>query len=398
MNYWKQTIAVTQWEFSRFFKPKNEAIGIVVMIITSTVFYLGGKYAFSNKGSGDASDKMEISVLHIDDALTGTLQARYTITPIAPKDKTGFLERIMREKNGVLLEQDLGTFKVYAYKHTGATDELKTRLGEYHKQRQMQKIGLTPDELNSIMSPPTILESFQHTDHSKHRRILSYFFAGLMVVAVFLSFAYQFTAITGEKQLRITEQIVSAISPQVWMDGKILGITLTGLASIVTYSIVSVIAGVLYYQFTGRPLTGMLAYLHVPSILTYLPFALAGILIWNSLLAAVASVITDPNTSGKSSLMMLPVLFVAASFMVTRDPDNSFSIFLSWFPLTSATSMPMRSAIADVATWEIAGSFIVLLLTFYLLRKLAAKIFRVSILLSGKEPSWKEVYRMSKMS
>jgi ABC-2 type transport system permease protein len=228
--------------------------------------------------------------------------------------------------------------------------------------------------------------------------VLALFFAGLMILAVFLSFAYQFTAITGEKQLKITEQIVSAISPQVWMDGKILGITLMGISSMLTYSVLSIIGGILFFQFMGMPISGILDYLYLPSIILYLPYALAGILIWNAILAAIASIITDPNNSGKTSLMMLPLVFVLASFLVTRDPDSGLSVFLSWFPLTSATSMPMRWAITEVSFWQLAGSFLVLVLTFYFLRKLAAKIFRVSILITGKEPTWSELYRLSKQS
>jgi len=215
-------------------------------------------------------------------------------------------------------------------------------------------------------------------------------------MAVFLSFAYQFTAITGEKQLKITEQIVSAISPQIWMDGKIFGISLIGITSMLTYAIMSILGAMLIFQFTNLPASSILDYIYLPSILLYLPFALVGILIWNAILAAIASIITDPNNSGKSALMMLPVLFVLASFLVIRDPDSSLSIFLSWFPLTSATSMPMRWAITEVGYWQLAGSFILLLLTFYFFRKLAAKIFRVSILITGKEPTFSEVYKLSK--
>jgi ABC-2 type transport system permease protein len=94
--------------------------------------------------------------------------------------------------------------------------------------------------------------------------------------------------------------------------------------------------------------------------------------------------------------MMLPLLFVMASFLVTRDPDSRLAVFLSWFPLTSATAMPMRWAVTEVGFWQPAGSFLLLMLTFYLLRKLAAKIFRVSILMSGKEPSWNEIFRLVK--
>jgi ABC-2 type transport system permease protein len=394
MKYLKQVITVTRWEFSRFFKPRNEAVGIVVMLIVSSVFYFGGKYAFSN-----TDKKLEISVLNdMDYALTEILKNDYKIYRIPAEQKTEFLERLKNEKEGVFLEKDGETFTILAYKNSRAVKKLKASLTEYHKQSEMQKIGLSPDQLSAVLSPAPVVESFLYTNNSKNRFVLACFFAGLMVMAVLLSFAYQFTAITGEKQLKITEQIVSAINPQVWMDGKIFGITLTGISSMFTYSVMSIIGGMLFFQFAGKPISGIFDYLSLPAILLYLPFALAGILIWNAILAAIASIITDPNNSGKSSLMMLPMVFVIASFLVTRDPDSELSIFLSWFPLTSATSMPMRWAITEVGFWQLAGSFLVLALTFYFLRKLAAKIFRVSILITGKEPTWSEVYRLSKQS
>jgi len=394
MKYWKQVITVTRWEFSRFFKPKNEVIGIVIMLVVSSVFYFGGKFAFS-----DTDKKLEISVINdIDFMLTEFLKDDYIINRIPAQQKSKFLDRLKKEKDGVLLETDGATFTLFAYKNSRDIKKLKTYLTEYHKQREMQRIGLSPDELSAVLSPASIVETFLYTDNSKNRLVLSWFFAGLMILAVFLSFAYQFTAITGEKQLKITEQIVSAISPQVWMDGKILGITLTGISSMITYSLLSIIGGVLFFQFTGLPASVILEYLYLPSIALYLPFALIGVLIWNAILAAIASIITDPNNSGKSSLMMLPVVFVIASFLVTRDPDSGLSVFLSWFPLTSATAMPMRWAITEVGFWQLAGSFLLLVLTFYFLRKLAAKIFRVSILITGKEPTWGEVYKLSKQS
>jgi ABC-2 type transport system permease protein len=196
--------------------------------------------------------------------------------------------------------------------------------------------------------------------------------------------------------LKITEQIVSAIKPQVWMDGKIFGITLTGLSSMFTYAMISILGGMIFFQFSGSPVSRILDFLHFPSVLLFFCFALTGILIWNAFLAAIAAMITDPNNSGKSSLMLIPILFVVASFLVIRDPDNKLAIFLSWFPFTSATAMPMRWAITEVTGLELAASFILLVLTFYILRKLAAKIFHISILISGKEPGFKEIIKLSK--
>jgi ABC-2 type transport system permease protein len=392
MNYLKQVITVTRWEFNRFFKPRNEALGIVIMLVVFALFYFGSKYAFS-----ETDTKPEVTVFKgVDVFLTEILNNHYIIKQIPKEDKSKFIEQLQNEKVGVLLETDMDKFVVHAYKNSRAIKKLKTHLTDYHKQREMQKIGLSPAELAAVLSTAPVVDSFIYPDNSKHRLVLSLFFAGLMIMAVFLSFAYQFTAITGEKQLKITEQIVSAISPQVWMDGKIFGITLTGISSMLTYAILSTLVGMLFFQFTGLPVSGILNYLYLPSILLYVPFALVGILIWNAILAAIAAIITDPNNSGKSSLMMLPLLFVISTFLVPRDPDSGMAIFLSWFPLTSATSMPMRWSITEVGFWELAGSFLLLVLTFYFLRKLAAKIFRVSILITGKEPTWSEVFRMSK--
>ncbi|WP_257667937.1 ABC transporter permease [Parapedobacter tibetensis] len=394
MKYLKQVITVTSWEFSRFFKPKNEALGIVIMLVVSTVFFFGGRYAFS-----DSDKKLEISVLNNTDVtLTEFLNSHYVLNEIPIDDKANFIGDLGNERDRVLLEAYSDNFILHAYKNTSDINKIKAHLTEYHKQSEMQKIGLSPDELTTVLSPAPVIESFVYTDNSGKRVVLSYFFAGIMLMAVFLSFAYQFTAITGEKQLKITEQIVSAISPQVWMDGKIFGITLTGISSMLIYAVLSIVGGMLFFQFRGLPASGILDYIYLPSIVIYLPFALVGILTWNAILAAIASIITEPNNSGKSSLMMLPLVFVIASFLVTRDPDSGLSIFLSWFPLTSATSMPMRWAITEVGYWQLAGSFILMVLTFYFLRKLAAKIFRVSILITGKEPTFSEVYKLSKQA
>lgn len=393
MSYIKQVLTVTRWEFGRFFKPKNELIGLFVMLIVFTLFYFGSKLAFSDK-----SPKITVFLLNDENgAIAEVLKNDFKLQTLPIDQKDQFIKNLSINKEGVLINKNDKSIELYAYKLNNDIKELKGFLDGYHKQVEMQKLGLTADQLSKVLSSAPIEESYVYTENSNKRLILAFFFAGLMIVAVFLSFAYQFTAITGEKQLKITEQIVSAISPQVWMDGKIFGITLTGMSSMITNSLLITVGTVIFFQFTGSPISKVVDFLNLPLIVLYLPFAILGVLIWNAMLAAIASIITDPNNSGKSGLMMLPILFVMASFFVTHDPDNGFSVFLSWFPLTSATSMPMRWAITEVGVEQLIGSFILLVITFYFLRKIAAKIFRVSILMTGKEPSWSDVYKFIKM-
>ncbi len=391
MNYINQIRTVTLWEFRRFYKLKNELLGIVIMLAIFSISYFGMRYALSG-----SDDKAVLTVAqNIDPVLTKMLLAEFEISSIPQEETDGFIKQISETKEGLLLLPVDENFVIHAWKKPRSLSSLQEILNSYQRQLAIEASGLSLAEFSAMMLPASLTEFYFQDAGQRGGRVPAFFFAGLMILAIFLSFAYQFTAITGEKQLRITEQIVSAIRPQVWMDGKILGIALTGISSMLTYMVISILGGMLFFQFSNVPLGNIMQYIHLPSIALFFIFSLMGILLWNAALAAIASVITDPNNSAKSSLMMLPVVFVLLSFLVIREPDSGLALFLSWFPLTSATALPVRWVVTEVPLWHLPGSFAVLTVTFYIFRKLAAKIFRVSILMSGKEPSWGEVWKLA---
>jgi len=389
MNHFRQVWNVTMWEYRRFFKPKNEILGIVIMLIIFTIGFSAGKYAIS-----DDTEKKPLSVMAgLDPRLESLLTGPFTVTVIQEAGKSTFLASIASSHKGMLLEQSGDQFLLFSWQKPGNLTKLTTILDQYRQEKLLEKLNLTRSQFEDAGRSAELEIIPLKPAENRGGKVLAFFFAGLMVLAVFLSFAYQFTAITGEKQLRITELIISAIKPQVWMDGKIYGITLTALSSMLIYSVMGLVGGMLFFQFTGVPPSSVLHYLHPGSILVFLAFTLMGIVMWNAFNAAIASVITDPNNSGKNSIMLLPLVFVVASLLVLRNPDNQVSAFLSWFPLTASTAMPLRWIVADVSWWQLAGSYFVLTATFYILRKFAARIFHSSILNSGKEPTWKEVFR-----
>ena len=389
MNYLKQLTTVALWEYRRFYKPKSEAWGLVVMLLVSMLFYFGSRLALADDG-----EKIKLAITQNSDTLlVNLLSDRFELNIIPIDEKDEIKSKISQSREGLLLVQHENSFTLHAYRKPWELRELKPILDEYNKTIALQVRGIDRQDFDAILLPAVVNESYQIVRRTPGRVVMAFAFAGLMIFSVFISFAYQFTAITGEKQLRITEQIVSAIKPQVWMDGKIIGITLTALSSMVTYSLLGILGGTLFFQVTNVPVATILQYIHLPSMVLFLFFSMIGVLMWNSLLAAIASIITDPHNSAKSSLMLMPLLFVLASFLVIREPDATISVFLSWFPLTSATAMPIRWAVTDVHWLELISSFILLIATFYLFRKLAAKIFRISILVTGKELTWSEVVR-----
>ncbi|MDD3666219.1 MAG: ABC transporter permease, partial [Bacteroidales bacterium] len=85
-----------------------------------------------------------------------------------------------------------------------------------------------------------------------------------------------------------------------------------------------------------------------------------------------------------------------SGFLALGDPDTGFMQFLSLFPLTSGSVMPARLVLGDVSPWEVLASIVLLVAAIWLMRKVATFIFRTSILISGKEPSFREVWRWAR--
>jgi len=91
--------------------------------------------------------------------------------------------------------------------------------------------------------------------------------------------------------------------------------------------------------------------------------------------------------------MFLPMIPVAMTMSVLRDPDHLSSRVLTWFPLTSPSAMPARVILSNVGVLEIMVSLALLVGTIWLVRRLAGRIFEIGMLMYGKEPTLREMLR-----
>jgi ABC-2 type transport system permease protein len=114
----------------------------------------------------------------------------------------------------------------------------------------------------------------------------------------------------------------------------------------------------------------------------------------NSFLAGFAATIDDPNHSSRSIVMFIPLVPVMLSFSILGSADSGLAVFLSIFPLTSFAAMPIRVAEVGVPWWQWVIALGLLLATLYWARKLAARLFRLGITMYGKEPTWKDIWRV----
>jgi len=219
-----------------------------------------------------------------------------------------------------------------------------------------------------------------------------FFFLFLMFTGVFATNQQILTSVIEEKNSRVMEVILSAISPFQLMAGKILGLAGAGLV------LVAVWGGAGYGAATSRGLSGVVT----PANLAYFViYFILGFLLISSVFAAIGSAC---NTLKEAQSMMMPVMLLFITPMITwffiaQHPQAPVSIVLSFIPPITPMIMILRiAAYPELPLIQIILSIIVLGASVPAVMWVSAKIFRTGILMYGKPPSLRELVRWLRYS
>jgi ABC-2 type transport system permease protein len=228
-----------------------------------------------------------------------------------------------------------------------------------------------------------------------------------------------------EKTSRIVEIITSSVKPIELMLGKLLGVCLVALTQfslwIATYAGVTILAAPVAQFFINQRMgdfqnslnavdaTGTAA--NMPSdidlsfleqfsidplfVLYFFVFFVLGFLMYSSIFAAIgAAVDSEQDSQQFMTPVMLPIfLGYILNFRIAEAPDSTFAIVASLFPLTSPINMVTRMLVSNVPFWEVLLSILLLILSLIGMLLLAARIYRTGILMYGKKPTFKELYK-----
>jgi ABC-2 type transport system permease protein len=226
-----------------------------------------------------------------------------------------------------------------------------------------------------------------------------------------------------EKTNRIIEIIVSSVKPFKLMLGKIIG---TSLAGILQFVIWAILGGALLFgistMFGVQPgaasavspemmdaaqkeMGSIQMYFHeiwnLPIgtlIICFIIYFIGGYFLYSSLYAAIGAAV-DSETDSQQFLLpiIMPLMLgvYVGFFTVINDPHGTVATVFSMIPLTSPIVMLMRIPFG-VPLWQLILSITLLFGTFLAVVWFASKIYRVGILMYGKKPTWKELYKWLK--
>ncbi|MDA8531770.1 ABC transporter permease [Flavobacteriaceae bacterium] len=303
--------------------------------------------------------------------------------------------------------------------------KIEKRIGEL----KLKKMGV---DLSKISAAKTYVninqEDFEGVKTSKAGSFLKLIFGGaagyLLFMFIIIYGNLIMRSVIEEKSSRIIEVIISSVKPIQLMLGKIFGTSLAGITQFAIWVILIAILSFAASNFFGIDLSAnpqqemmtaavsdvnanselqaLIAELHslplINLIVAFVLFFVGGYLLYSSLYAAIGAAV-DNETDTQQFLMPVVILLVVGFyigfFTALEDPHGTISVVFSYIPFTSPIVMLIRIPFG-VPIWEQILSLSVLIFSFLVTVWIAAKIYRVGILMHGKKPSYKDLIKWLK--
>ncbi len=308
----------------------------------------------------------------------------------------------------------------------GFLTQVEKTIGSKLTNLELQARGIDVDLIEESQSTVSIeIQNFAGERTSKMATYVKMLFGGaagyLLMMFIIIYGNMVMRSVIEEKTNRIIEIIISSVKPIHLMLGKILGTSLAGITQFfiwvvlggIMLTIVSSIAGVEIAAVDGPQQQAMeqisdnelqqlvidIAKLPMLTLLvSFLVYFIGGYFLYSAIYAAIGAAV-DNETDTQQFLLpvILPLMLgiYVGFFAVLENPHGLVSVVFSMVPLTSPIVMLMRIPFG-VAWWELAISIGLLILSIAGVVWVAAKIYRVGILMYGKKPSYKELYKWLK--
>lgn len=314
------------------------------------------------------------------------------------------------------------TYKIPVYTKGGGgfgfLELINNVVGKELYKRNLLKSGLDAETIKIIerdfeIEKKKVTKEGLEKDYSTFSSVLGFIMAFLVYIMLVLYGSTVMRGVIEEKSNRIIEILVSSTKPKDILFGKVTGIGAVGLTQILIWIVFVIILfslpGILSI-FQGSNIIEMsrisnqeiqqfksfeIPPINIWLLITFILYFLFGYFLYSILYAGIGSAVDQEQDAQYLSIpvfvpLILPILI---SSYILANPNGILSVILSIFPFFSPILMIIRIASTSVPWWEILLSFTLMTLTFWLAIWMSSKIYRVGILIYGKKPNFREIWR-----
>ena len=217
--------------------------------------------------------------------------------------------------------------------------------------------------------------------------ILPVAFMMLMFMGIMTGGGTMLTSTIEEKSSRVVEVLLSAVSPMELMAGKLLGSVSLALVAMSLYILIGL---ALLSSFS---LFGLLDIWLIPYLLI---FFLIGFFVIGSLMLAIGAAVNEMSEAQSLQMPLMMIVMIPWFIWpaVSRDPNSTLSVVVSFFPPVNTFGMLLRMASSQPPPWwQVWLSIGVGAASVVGAIWVAAKVFRIGLLMHGKPPNLKTLLR-----
>ncbi|MDX2033636.1 MAG: ABC transporter permease [Blastocatellia bacterium] len=290
------------------------------------------------------------------------------------------------------------------YARNAANFTNRTRLAEALDKAVLERraaiAGMNPDLVRQVTRGVDLRIVNERGESERGRLMLSFSLLMVLYITILIYGISVLRGVTEEKQSRIIEVLLASVRPFELMLGKVVGIGLVGLTQYLVWATSAILMGLL----SAGPLIafgGMSVPKIPPSLLVFFViYYLLGYLLYATLYAMVGAIVSNEDDAQQMQTpvtMTFVVAIILATF-VMQNPSGRAATILSLFPFFTPALMFLRIAFNAAPAWQIALSIALMIGTILGCVWVAAKIYRVGVLMHGKRPSLPELMRWLKYS
>lgn len=230
--------------------------------------------------------------------------------------------------------------------------------------------------------------SQEEAGETEKRAVTAYAFFMLLFMSIFTSSAYLLQGMAEEKENRVMEMVLSSITPDQLMLGKLIGLGAAGLLQMGVWSTMSVVSLLFAaVSLAVAPLSFVLCF----------AYFLLGYVLFGSLMLGFGALGTNLRESQQmasiwSFIGASPAMIVIALF---EAPQGTVARVFSYIPFTAPTTMMFRYVIDPKGTpvYDIVASMLLLVGSTWFALRISARLYRAGLLLYGKRPGFREIWR-----
>lgn len=286
----------------------------------------------------------------------------------------------------------------------GDMERMRTATKEALLAQRLEKAGIDSGSVRDLTFMPLRLNTERITDKGRGGTgTVSIIFAGaiafLLYVSIIIYGQNVMRGVLEEKNTRVAEVVVSSVSPETLLAGKILGVGAVGLTQQIIWVITTVIMFKLRQpildRFGVKSMPFAMPDISIGLALLLLLFFVLGFIFYSSLYAAVGASVNTEQEAQQAAQPMLILLVATAIFInpILINPASTLASVMSWLPFSAPIIMPLRLALVSVPWYELVGTLVGLALACFGSTWLAGRIYRVGLLMYGKRPTLREIGR-----